>query len=137
MRPSQGFTTVELIVTLFVAAMMVISGYQLYSAVNSRGTNTRMMSEASNIGYEALRKFGGQSTTTVLCSAGSHPTQNVTLSQLGISDNRVPNLSIQLSRCLPLVGSPVAVREKVMRVTAKVTYDSPTKEVVHATYISQ
>ena len=132
----QGFTTVELVVTLFVAAMMVASGYQLYNAVTNRSANSRMMAEASNIGYEALRKLGSASTTSTLCTASSHPTQTVTPASLGISQTRLPNLGIEISRCRPLTSEPIAIRNKVLRATVKVTYGEPTREVVHATYVT-
>lgn len=136
LKLQQGLTTVELVVTLFVAAMMVISGSQLYNAVTNRSANSRMMAEASNIGYETLRKLGSASTTTTLCTASSHPTQAVEPADIGISETRLPNLGIEISRCLPLTGVATSVRDKVMRVTVKVTYATPAREVVHATYVT-
>ena len=127
---SGGFTTVELLVTLFVASLFVISGYQLYSVVNSRAANTRMMSEASNIGYEVLRKEGSVYNDSGIpacnTTVSTHPTQSVTRSDL-----RLPSPSIRIRRCVPFSGVPIIL------VTVTVSYDSPLKEVVHATYISE
>lgn len=129
----QGLTTVELIVTLFVASLFIMSGYQLYGVVNMRSSNARMMSEASSIGYEALRKYGTYQSTARMCNQSSHESQNVTLANLGIPSGSVslPNLSITVQRCQPFANSPI------IRFTATVKYDSPQREVVHATYISR
>ena len=51
----KGFTVVELMITLFVASLFIISGYQLYQVVVFRGSDARKLSEASTLAYEVLR----------------------------------------------------------------------------------
>ncbi|MDN5819811.1 MAG: prepilin-type N-terminal cleavage/methylation domain-containing protein [bacterium] len=51
----QGFTAVELLITLFVAALFITSGYQLYAITTADSADIRERSLASNIGYKFLR----------------------------------------------------------------------------------
>lgn len=131
MKFTEGFTATELMVTLFVGVLLVISGYQLYSLVNLRAASSRNMAEASNIGYEVLRSEGRPSSpVTVACSSpeSSHPAQEVnrTSSRLG--------LTITIRRCVPFTGS------SLVRATVTVVYNYgevlPAGRVVHATYVS-
>lgn len=127
MQKQQGFTTVELLVTLIIATLFIISGYQLYTVITMRSGNARMIAEASNIGYEVLRKEGSVHvpvTTSCSASVGSHPKQTVTR-----ASSTLPSLTINIIRCLPV--STVSL----VRVTVVVAYGSPAREVVHATYM--
>lgn len=55
-KNQEGFTTVELMISLIVAALFIVSGLQFYGSVSLRAQNTRQMAEASNLTYKALRK---------------------------------------------------------------------------------
>ena len=126
----QGFTTVELIVTLFVAAMFVASGYQLYSITNTRSSEARMMSEASNVAYEVLRREGSYIATSSACT--SSMTSGVSRS-ISRSVPTLTNPSIVLYRCVPVAGSPL------LRVAVRIQYGASDarREMFHATYISR
>lgn len=52
-----GFTAVELLITLFIAAAFLTSGYQLYSLIIKDGGETRMQARASNIAYDYLQRY--------------------------------------------------------------------------------
>lgn len=124
-----GFTTVELLVTLFVAALFIASGYQLYNVITMRSGNARMMSEASNIGYDVLRKEGATvAGVPVSCSnpVNTHPTQSVSR-----TSETLPGLTIRIIRCTP------ASDLSVVRVSVIVSCGSPVKEVTHATYVAR
>lgn len=58
----QGFSAIELLITLFVAAAFLATGYQLYySLIDSTG-QTRLRAIANNIGYDKLRFYSAQAT---------------------------------------------------------------------------
>lgn len=121
---SRGFTTVELMVTLFAAVLFLLSGYQLYDLVNSRSLRSSEMSEASNIAYEVLRKEGSEYSG--ISNSCTYPAnQNISRPNL-----KLKNVSITLSRCKPFAGS------SLIQVTSKIRYGNPQREVVHATYIA-
>ncbi len=126
MRQSAGFTAVELMIALVVGALFLISGYQLYGVVNERSSAAREMAEASNVGYEVLRKEGAYDpTANKVCPA--YDEASVSRTVTGLS-----NLNIKLRRCKPFSDSDIILT------TVIVGYgnDSPQKEVVHATYVN-
>lgn len=126
MKLDKGFTTVELVVTLFVLSIFLFGGYQLYQAVILRGNQARRASEASNIAYEVLRSEGKYVTTTQLCSSASHFTQNITR-----TTNLPKPVNIVLSRCR------VSGDSQLIRVSVKLTYGNPQEEVVHALLLAE
>lgn len=125
MRQS-GLTTIELVVTLAVAALLLLSGFTFYEAISRRAGASRMMSEASNIAQEVLRRDGTYQAVSTLCSSTStHPNQTISRSAPTIT-----NLNIVLYRCKVSNTSPL------IRVTVVVSYGNPTKEVAHAIYVA-
>lgn len=124
MKQLTGFTTVELMVTLFVAVLFILTGYQLYGAINLNTNNTRAMAEASNIAYDVLRNEGSvYQSTTALCTSPAIDT-SVT------RDSKIQNMSIEVARCSP----PLSI-SNITIVTVTVKYGDPQKEVKHATYV--
>ena len=67
----QGFTAVELLVTLFVATMFMAASYQLYSIIVKDSGDIRARSKASNIAYAELRKRAD--TRYLTCSNVDQP----------------------------------------------------------------
>lgn len=126
----QGFTTVELLVTLFIASMMVVSGYQLYSAVTLRSARERAMSEASSIAYSRLRELSDYTSTITTSCGTSHTAGSTSTTYLSSTSTLPGSPRVVVYRCRPFSDNPV------LRVTAVVTYDSPVREVVHATYVT-
>lgn len=127
MKYKSGLTTVELVVTLFIAAMFIISGYQLFNAVNLRSGNSREMVEASSIAYAILREKG---EVYVPVSAPCTGTSIVEVATL--ETNNLPSPEARILRCKPYAdGSGV-------RVTVEVEYGdgSLRRKVAHATYIT-
>lgn len=125
-----GFTAVELMVTLFVGSLFLISGYQLYGVVNMRSSNVREMSEASNIGYSVLRNQG-----SVLVGSPSSCTATPAFGPVSpLPATTLTNLEVALYQCRPFSDL-----SNVVQVTVRVRYgnSTPKKEVIHATYISQ
>ena len=132
MSRKDGLTTVELMVTLFVAALFILSGYQLYNAVNLRAGNSREMSEASNIAYRILREqaiydssFTKDTSSTCPSSSTLSPTPTLPL-------NTLPNPVVSVYRCY------VDTNSDLQRVTVQIEYgnDTPKRKVIHATYVS-
>ena len=120
MSRKDGLTTVELMVTLFVAALFILSGYQLYNAVNLRAGNSREMSEASNIAYRILREqaiydnsFIKSASTICPISSTLSPTPTLPL-------NTLPNPVVSVYRCY------VDTNSDLQRVTVQLEYGNDT-----------
>lgn len=61
-KQNAGFTAVELLVTLFVAAAFLIAGYQLFSIVIKDGGEARAQSRVSNVAYQYVRQYADSAT---------------------------------------------------------------------------
>ena len=122
MKRQTGLTTVELIVTLFLASMFIVSGYQLYSAVSGRSGESRELAEASSLAYKALRSSGHVAVTN---SCNSPLVSSVTL-----GTTTLPNPSAEISRCKPFPSG------NIVRTTVLVHYgeSSDRRKAIHAAY---
>ena len=122
-----GFTTVELLVTLFIAVMMVVSGYQLYTPVNQRSGRVRTAAEASNLAYSRIRENSDYIAVTNDCVAQAETGASSSV----VTDTTLPGtVTVIIRRCKPFTDSDIT------RVTALVRYDTPVKEVAHAVYVA-
>lgn len=124
-----GFSAVELMVSLFIAVAFITTGYQLYSVVVNDGAATRQRAQASNAAYSYLRALSG--TPTGNCSTGYtfSPTPTLTAAERGqIAENAT--LSVTTS-------CPYGTSNNIWRITAKVTYGTPSQEVSHAIFVTR
>lgn len=119
-----GFSAVELLITLFIAAAFVATGYQLYSVIIQNGENAREQAQASNIAYNALRQYQPQATNP--CSVVTpSPTPSIP------SGSNLPNPSITVT-----MSCPYGTSADVTKVTATVNYGNPQVGVTHALFVS-
>lgn len=116
-----GFTAVELLVTLFVAAAFLIAGYQLFSVVIRDGGQTRAESKAGNIAYDYLRRYAPQATNP--CTA-STPLNNSAVTVDGLIATTV---TVTIS--CPNPSTPA-----LSKIEATIAYNSPQQTVRYATY---
>lgn len=119
-----GFTAVELLVTLFVAAGFLIAAYQLFNLVIKDGGATRSESRASNVAYDYLRKYAA-SSTTIPCTPSS-PLNSAPVTVAGLTD---VTMSVTVS-CLPDAISSLS------KVEVAITYNNPAQTVKYATLTS-
>lgn len=124
---TKGFTIVELMVTLGIAGIFLLSGFQLYQVVQLRNAEAREMSEASNVAYGVLRKEA-QSHGAYLPTCGNTEPYPTTLSPTPTTTLPKP-VRVKIRHCEPFANA------KVVRTTVTVEYGQKGDSVVHATYI--
>lgn len=119
---NKGFTTVELMATLLVASLFLISGYQLFSAVSYQSGQARNMGEASNIGYKILR----QQTYSAVTNSCSSPL----VQTASVPSGKLPEpTAITVEKCKPFADS------SLIKVKVVVDYGVRGGRTVHATYL--
>lgn len=119
-----GFTAVELLVTLFVAAAFLIAGYQLFNVVIKDGGDTRAQSAAANVAYNYLRQYSDSATNP--CTPSS-PLTNQSINTDGLSNVQV-TVTIQCTQS----DAP-----SLSRIEAVVSYNNPQQSVRYATYVDK
>lgn len=119
-----GFTAIELLITLFVAAAFLVSGYQLYSVVIKDGGQTRAQAKASNVAYDYLRRYSN--TATNPCTT-INPEINTSVSVAGLS---AVTVSVAIT-------CPYASVTTLSKVDVTVKYNNPEQTIKYASYINK
>lgn len=119
-----GFSAVELLITLFIAAAFLISGYQLYSAVIVSSGETRMQLLANNVVTEYLEEYKTKATNP--CSAVTPLPTDESITKSGLSD-----VKVTVSITCPY-GTGTGSISKVM---VSLSYGNPQKIIKNATYV--
>lgn len=121
-RQQAGFTAIELLIALTIAATLLIAGYQLYAVIIQDSGDVRQRSRASNLAQDYLRRYSASAPAT--CNAGiAVENQPVTPAPDGLSD-----VFVTVSFACPQASIPTLTRVQV-----KINY-SGNKEVTHAIY---
>lgn len=118
-----GFSAVELLITLFIAAAFLAAGYQVYAVITQDSGAARQQARANNVAYEYLSRHGA--TVPASCVA-STPVDNTEITVNGLSNVRVT----VRNTCDTGITS-------LTKVTTTVRYGSPEKEVTHVLLAAQ
>lgn len=123
MKKQQGFTIVEVFVTLVIAAVLLMGAYQGYGLVISSSADSRNLAEASGIAYESLRRNMGTAPSPCVASSFS-------------DSSRIPASStLPNPRSMSVaVSCPYGTSSNISLVTVTLTYGSSGGQVVHADY---
>lgn len=138
-----GFTTIEVIVVILVAASFIASISQMISYVSNTAQDAHREEVARNLAYNNMRIYAnGQPAIWFICSAASNGVQ---------SPNGTGHILINTTSFSPVNGLPAPVRQKVtafapygcgddgagmpVRILSEVSYGNPAQEAVHATYV--
>ena len=125
MKNERGFTAVELIITLILGLMMLITAYQLYTFVMNDSSATRLRASASNLAYEFMRE--GSAAATNPCTASSS-------SPLIPTGPGGPQLPSDATASVQITCPPSNLPNSMSYITSTITYGGNT--VTHATYLS-
>ncbi len=122
---ADGFTAVELLITLFIASIFLMTGYQLYTVIMSDGASAKFQAKSANIAYEYLTN--AQAAVAASCTpAASAPALPV--------NSDVPGLEIAVNTTCPYGNG-----NQVSRIEVIVKYGSatPKLEVRSVVYAAQ
>jgi len=120
-RGQSGFTAVELLITLFVAAAFLIAAYQLFNVVIKDGGNARAQSRAANVAYDYLRRYS--TSATIPCSAQT-PLTNSSITADGLTNAQVT----------VAISCPAFSTTDISKVDVTVTYNTPVQTVKYSTF---
>lgn len=123
-----GFTAAELLITLFIGAAFIATGYQLYAVVVKDGATIRARAKASSVAETFMRK---RAATVTACSS----------TPLTTSETIPENSEIVIVSITTVVSSAYTCQstDSVIKVTSEVVYKSAgsSEEVNSAIYISR
>lgn len=121
-----GFSAVELLITLFIATIFLIAGYQIWGEVMGAGTKSDYLAKASNISYDYLRRYSIQPAKCAV----STPVNNTAITDQVIGQAKV---TVKVSCPYGTTGDT-----NIKLITSTVSYGSTStpQEVTHAMYIN-
>lgn len=123
----QGFSAVELLITLFIGATFLMAGYLLWGQVLRNGNESARLAAASDVAYLYLRKYAN--VTPPPCNY----TTPVTLEGPTTVSNPVltGTTTVTVTR-----SCPDTTRTGITLITSTVNYqfDNTNKDVSHAMY---
>lgn len=118
-----GFTAIELLITLFVAAGFLIAGYQLFNVIIKDGGQARAESRAGNIAYDYIRRYSSYATDPCVAQA---PLNNSSVTIDGLS-----NVKITVT-----ITCPEYSTTNISKIEVTVTYNTPQQTVQYGTLIT-
>lgn len=123
----QGFSAVELLITLFIGSMFLISGYLIWGYTQRSSDEGYQDAIASNITYAYLRRYTASACGTAL-PTDAVPTPAADIPT--ISDLLNPRITITISCPTELSSLGLA------KVTSTLTYGSgdTARSITHAVY---
>jgi len=124
----RGFTAVELLITLFIAAIFLLAGYQLYAQLNASGEDARRVATISSLVYDQL-----SNAHQYVAVSGCTP--NTTIPALTPTVAGFTSVSITTTVTCPFSATgDGAANVSLITVKATYSYGSNTDTLVHAQY---
>lgn len=118
-----GFTAIELLITLFVAAAFLIAGYQLFNVVIKDGGQARAESRAGNVAYDYLRRY----TANAVSPCVDQPLlTNSPINVDGLADAKI---TVRIS-------CPDTTIPSLSKIQVTLEYNTGPQKVVYATYVT-
>lgn len=118
-----GLSAVELLITLFIAAAFLISGYQLYAVVIKDSGEARVQSRAGNATADYLQRYKPNATNP--CTA-STPLNDEPITVTGLS---AVTVKVEIT-------CPYTSTTSVSKVLVTLKYNTPQKIISNATYVT-
>jgi len=118
-----GFTAVELLITLFVAAAFLIASYQLFNVVIKDGGQARAESKAGSVAYDYMRRYSSSAAAPCI---QLQPVNNLPITVDGLS-----NVTISVTITCPTFNAA-----DMSKVEVAILYNTPQQTVKYATYVS-
>ena len=120
-----GFSAIELLITLFIAAAFLISGYQLYALVMKDSGDVRFQAKASNVATDYLQSYKSSPSIQKPCATSSTtPLAN---------SNTIPGLSNVTVTVT--VSCPYSNTTSVSKLSVTVQYSTPQQSITSSTYV--
>jgi prepilin-type N-terminal cleavage/methylation domain-containing protein len=126
-----GFTVVELLTTIVVAAVFVGVFYNMFVILIGVNATARNVSQASNLAYSNMRRYPTAASTALTCSTSSTNLLNTTS-----IDSDYPELGTITETVTASFPYGCTAVYDVIKLVSVVTYGTNPKKVSYATYVN-
>lgn len=126
-----GFTVVELLVTVIVAALFVGIFYQMFVILVGINANARNTAQASNLSYSNMRRYPTATSTGLTCSTSS--TNLLNTNSIDSDYQELGTVTETVTASFPYGCSAIY---DVIKLVSTVTYGKNSFKVSYATYVN-
>lgn len=134
-RFDQGFTAIELLITLIIGVVLFIAFSQLYAVSIESAASTSNRSRANNIAYEALRIASYQVAKPCVAKPTLSPAVTMPANHNLPKSASVPNYIEATIDCPYGQPDGGGVKQNgISRITVTITYGTPAETVKHAIF---
>lgn len=152
LQKSEGYTVVELIITILVATIFLVSLVSMMGYVTDSAIDARRKETASNLAYNNLRKFANgerplwfscvgdeaSERTPPFSDGKTYPnaTGQVLIDETSqVTTQNLPPPVIQKVFAIAPYGCGNSAKGMPIRIQSEVTYGASGRKMVHATYV--
>ena len=120
-----GFSAVELLITLFIASLFLLSGYQLYLVVIKDGGEARQQARTLNVADDYLQQYKNKANPN--CTNAVTGLNNQSIIVTGLSN-------VTVSVTVSCFNSSVTTL--MSKVSVTLNYGNPQKTINESTYVT-
>jgi prepilin-type N-terminal cleavage/methylation domain-containing protein len=133
----QGFSAVELMVTLVVGATMILAFYQVHVIVSRTDAQARQLSAANNLAYSNLRNYTVKPSftcdaTTDMTAPNNTPTGQTLYTKTSNNFTTLSNPVVETVKVYAPRGCDAGMPAKIESV---VEYGNPSRKISLGTYV--
>ena len=136
MKNSSGFTLVEILVTIVVTSIFLLSAFQLSGTIQQLSVSGNQASIADALAYSNMRIYANGQSPATWFTCGSNPATPVVLLNSTSAVSGVPNPILQHVEATAPYGCGGSLSDMPIRVESYVQYGSTNRKVTHATFVS-
>jgi prepilin-type N-terminal cleavage/methylation domain-containing protein len=131
-----GFTIVELLVTIIVAALFVGVFYNMFVILIGVNSNARNISQAGNLAYSNMRRYPTAATITGTGISCAIPGGTGNLLNTTGTDSDYPDLGSVTETVTASFPYGCSAVYDVIKIVSVVTYGASGNKVSYATYVN-
>lgn len=137
-QKSAGFTVVEMLVTVIVAAMFVAAFYQLFVILVQINAQARQTAQASDLAYSNMRRYPTATSTALACVDSTTVTNLIPASgsPTAAIDTDYPELGSVTEQLTAQFPYGCSSNYNLIKLVSTVKYNSNMRTVSHATYVN-
>lgn len=137
-----GFSSVEMLMTIVVAGLFAVTFYQLFTTVHGVNSQSRQQALANDIAYSYLRKYAAVQAPSITCNSTSDLTQNAsapgTVLESGTltpADTGLPGPISYRVVALAVYGCRGANSQSPLKIESSIQYGPRSKQIKHGTLV--
>lgn len=115
----QGFSTVELLISLFIAAAFIATGFQLFSIITQDSNKARLRTTAAGIASTTIQERKNAAGSTCGATPGGASVTNQ-----AIATAQLPQATYDIT-----YSCPYGTSAKTTRITVTIKYGNPQETV--------